>query len=529
MSTDDALLRSSTVMAIGTVASRVTGLIRGLLTVALLGTALLGDVFNVANTMPNILYNLIVGGALTAVFVPQLVRSMRESDGGSAFISKLVTSTTVILGILTIISIFAAPIFVRLFASSYVGRPEFQLTVLIMRYCLPQIFFIGLYALLSQITNAKGKFGPMMWAPVANNLVAISVIGYFLLRAPHWSVATISHSEAVWLAFGTTLGYVIQFAVLIPVVIKTRIKIRARFDWRDDELRKSRHLASWTILFAGISQLGYLITVNLSSSAAVHAEKAGIVTGVGFTPYSNAYFIMLLPHSVITISLVTALLPHLSDLAIDKKFDQLRAQLVRAMRLVGIFTVPSACALLLFGTLITRTLFFGISDGDAQYIGFVLAGFALGLMPMSINLIALRGLNAFENVKLQVLSNLVMNIFGSVLAIFLANSLGPKWVTVGLAGALSVSYLVGAWTTIRLLRRYSIEIHIGEIVGLYTRLAGIYLVIALPLRLFLRFIPGGNTLHLLVVLLVTGFGYLGAARVFKIEEVASAFSLLLRR
>ncbi|MEI6038051.1 MAG: lipid II flippase MurJ, partial [Actinomycetes bacterium] len=269
MSTDDALLRSSTVMAVGTVASRVTGLIRGLLTVALLGTALLGDVFNVANTMPNILYNLIVGGALTAVFVPQLVRSMRESDGGSAFVSKLVTSTTVILGILTIISIFAAPIFVRLFASSYVGRPEFQLTVLIMRYCLPQIFFIGLYALLSQITNAKGKFGPMMWAPVANNLVAISVIGYFLLRAPHWSVATISHSEAVWLAFGTTLGYVIQFAVLIPVVIKTRIKIRARFDWRDDELRKSRHLASWTILFAGISQLGYLITVNLSSSAAV--------------------------------------------------------------------------------------------------------------------------------------------------------------------------------------------------------------------------------------------------------------------
>jgi len=124
---------------------------------------------------------------------------------------------------------------------------------------------------------------------------------------------------------------------------------------------------------------------------------------------------------------------------------------------------------------------------------------------------------------------LVMNIFGSVLAIFLANSLGPKWVTVGLAGALSVSYLVGAWTTIRLLRRYSIDIHIGEIVGLYTRLAGIYLVIALPLRFFLRFIPGGNTLHLLVVLLVTGFGYLGAARVFKIEEVASAFSLLLRR
>lgn len=109
-------------MAIGTVVSRVTGLIRGLLTVALLGTALLGDVFNVANTMPNILYNLIVGGALTAVFVPQLVRAMRDSDGGSAFVSRLVTATTVILGALTVLSIFAAPLFVRIFASSYVGR-----------------------------------------------------------------------------------------------------------------------------------------------------------------------------------------------------------------------------------------------------------------------------------------------------------------------------------------------------------------------------------------------------------------------
>ena len=508
MSTDESLLKSSTAMAIGTVASRVTGLIRGLLTVALLGTALLGDVFNVANTMPNILYNLIVGGALTAVFVPQLVRAMRDSDGGSAFVSRLVTATTVILGLLTILSIFAAPLFVRVFASSYVGRPEFQLTTLIMRYCLPQVFFIGLYALLSQITNAKGKFGPMMWAPVANNLVGIAVIGYFLARSPDWSVTTISHREATLLGIGTTLGYVIQFAVLVPVVMKTRIKIKARFDWKDPELRKSWHLASWTILFAAISQLGYLITVNLSSSAAVHAEKVGITTGVGFTPYSNAYFIMLLPHSVITISLVTALLPHLSDLAIDKKFTEVHDQLVRAIRLVGIFTVPSA---------------------DAQYIGFVLAGFALGLMPMSVNLIALRGLNAFENVKLQVLSNFIMNVLGSVAAIALAMTLSPKWVTVGLAGALSLSYFIGAWTTVRLLRRYGIFIKLSEISGLYLRLAGIFLVIALPLRLALRFIPGGNTLHLVVVLVIAGLGYVGAARVFKIEEVGSAFKLLLRR
>ena len=184
---------------------------------------------------------------------------------------------------------------------------------------------------------------------------------------------------------------------------------------------------------------------------------------------------------------------------------------------------------MLFGTLITRTLFFGISNADAQYIGFVLAGFALGLMPMSVNLIALRGLNAFENVKLQVLSNFIMNALGSVLAVGFAMTLSPKWVTVGLAGALSISYFIGAWTTVRLLRKYEIFIKLSEISGLYLRLGGIFLVIALPLRLALRFIPGGNTLHLLVVLVIAGLGYVGAARVFKIEEVGSAFKLLLRR
>ncbi len=162
-------------------------------------------------------------------------------------------------------------------------------------------------------------------------------------------------------------------------------------------------------------------------------------------------------------------------------------------------------------------------------MGLVLAAFALGLMPMSINLILLRGLNAFENVKRQVLSNLIMNVFASVASIVLALTLHAKWVTVGLAGALSASYFVGAYTTSRLLHRYSIAIHLGEIVGLYLRLAGIFLVIGLPLRLALGYLPGGNTLHLLVVLALGGLGYIGAARIFKIEEVGSAFNLLLRR
>ena len=525
---EGSIIRSSAIMAAGTFVSRITGLVRSLLLVGVLGTTLLGDTYNVANTMPNILYNLIIGGALTAVFVPQMVRAIREPDEGSAFISRLVTATCVILALLVIVAVFAAPLLVRLFASSYVGRPEFNLTVLFMRYCLPQIFFMGLFAILGQVVNAKGKFGPMMWAPVLNNLVVIGVFGYFLHISKDWRVTTITHSQAVWLGLGTTAGFMVQLLILIPVVKKTGIKIQPRFDWRDPEIKKSLHLASWTLAFAAISQLSYLVTVNLSTGAAVRAIKEGVTTGVGYTPYGNAYLILLLPHSVITISIVTAILPLLSSHAIERKIIEIHDELIRAIRLVGIITVPSAIAFLLFGPLITRTLFFGISNADAHYLGLVLSAFSLGLIPLSVNLIALRGLNAFENVKLQVLSNAITNIVASSLAFLAALSLPAKWVTVGLAGALALSYYVGAWSSIRLLRRFDIRIRIQEITKLYARLACIYSICAIPLYLLKRDIPGGNTVALLVVLGISGLGYLGLAKVFRITEVGVALSLFVK-
>ena len=516
-------------MAVGTIVSRITGLIRNLLLVAVLGTKLLGDTYNVANTMPNILYNLLIGGALTAVFVPQIVRATHGADGGSAFISKLVTATSVLLAAITVIAVITSPLLVRAFAPEYVGRPEFSLTVTFMRYCLPQIFFLGIFALLGQIANAKDRFGPMMWAPVLNNLLAIVIFGWYFAKQTHLTVATISSSEVAWLGWGTTAGYVLQTIVLIPVIRQTKIGIRARFDWRDDEMRKSLHLAKWTLVFAAISQLSYFITVNISTSAAIHAAQSGITTGVGYTPYSNALLIFMLPHSIFTISIVTALLPQLARFAIAKNVDAIHDQLVRAIRIVGIITVPSAIAYFLFGPIITRALFFGITDKDAQYIGRVLAAFALGLLPMSINLIALRGLNAFENVKLQVWSNGVGNLLGAIASIAAPFIFPAEWVTVALAGALSISYLVSAWVSIRMLIRFGIHIHIGEILGLYGKLIAMAFLIAFPLHIFQRHLPGGNISHLLIVLITSGVGYLALAHIFRIAEVRNLSEIILGR
>jgi putative peptidoglycan lipid II flippase len=527
--TNHSLLKSSTIMAAGTIVSRITGLVRGLLLVAVLGTTLLGDTFNVANTMPNILYNLIIGGALTAVFVPQIVRATSDEDGGSAFISRLVTATFVFLAGLVLVAILLAPVLVRIFATSYIGRPEFEVTTLFMRYCLPQILFMGLFALLGQVANAKGKFGPMMWAPVLNNLIAIAVFGWFLKYSTQPTVTTIPDSEIIWISLGCTVGYMAQALILIPSISKTNIRIRPRFDWRDSELRKSLHLATWTLLFAAISQVSYLVTVNLSTGAAVKSLNNGIETGVGFTPFSNALLIYMLPHSIITISVVTALLPALSKLAHEKKSPLIHDQLVSAMRLVGLVTVPSSIAFLFFGPLMTETLFFGISLADSNYLGYTLSALALGLAPMSVNLIALRGLNAFENVKLQVLSNTIMNIVAVIVSVIVALTLPPEWVTVGLAGSLALSYYFGAWSTIRLLRRYGISIAISEVFGFYLKLTVLALLVSVPIWFLRDLIPGGNMVRLFVVLAVCGVGYLVLCKIARVSEITSAFQVLARR
>jgi putative peptidoglycan lipid II flippase len=526
---DNQLLRASSVMAVGTIASRVTGLIRNLLLVALLGTAILGDTYNVANTMPNILYNLLIGGALTAVFVPQIVRSLRDSDQGAAFISRLFTITVTFLLLLTVIGIVFSPVIVNLYAPEFSNRPEFDITVTFMRYCLPQIFFLGLFALLGQIANAKGKFGPMMWAPVINNLIAILLFSWFLVNRQDLSLGNISQTDITWLGLGTTAGYLAQALILLPVVIKSGVKLTLRFDWYNSQIIKSFRLASWSFLYAMISQVSYLVTVSIATSAAVKTQVLGDSTGVGFTPYSNAYLILILPHSIITVSVVTALLPRLSNYVIDKKHDELTNSLVKAIRLIGIFTVPAALMFLAFGQLVANTLYFGISNADANYLGLTLSAFALGLIPVSINLVLLRGLNAFENLKSQVIGNLIMNLISIALSYLVASWFEPKWVTVGLAGIFTIHYFIGASISFYLIRRHQVILPLLSISLYYLRLMLIFALVLAPIWFFRGEIPGGNLISLLLVTSVSAVFYLLIAKLLKISEVTDLLKVIWSR
>jgi putative peptidoglycan lipid II flippase len=199
MKTTD-LFRASGIMALGTIISRITGFIRGILIVAVLGTALLADSYNVANTVPNILYSLLVGGALTAIFIPQLVRSFDQGDGGDGFASRLITTISLLLFVLVVLGMFSAPAIVRLYAPEFFTsgfEVEKEIAIAFTRYCLPQIFFLGLFAMLGQVANARGSFAPLMWAPIANNIVGIALFGSFLIFSPVVKINTISNLSLI--------------------------------------------------------------------------------------------------------------------------------------------------------------------------------------------------------------------------------------------------------------------------------------------------------------------------------------------
>ena len=528
------LFKASGVMALGTILSRITGFVRGVLGVAVLGTALLADAYNVANTMPNILFNLLVGGALTAIFVPQLVRSFDEEDGGLLFASRLVTTISAILFVLVALGIIFAPALVQLYAPEF-STPGFELerhiAITFTRYCLPQIFFLGLFTMLGQVANSRGSFAPMMWSPIANNIVVIGVFSYALATFHALTTKTITENQISLLGWGTTAGIVVQALIMFPVVRRAGIRLKFAFGLKG--LGKSFSLAAWTLIYVLISQLGYLITVNVATSAAVRSAKVGITTGVGFTPYSNAYLIMLLPYSIVTISIVTALLPHLSRLAIAKKIDEVKNQLVSAIKIVGVVTIPSAVAFFFFGPLITPVLFLGISLDDSRYIGLVLSALSFGLVAFSINLVLIRGFNAFEDTKTQVASILVINVISVGLSYLFLATLESQYVTIGLGAAFSLSYVVGLFVTLALLKKHIGKLSISEFVPHHFKVLAAALLAMVPVYLVVHYAKwssietglGIRVGRLALVLTLSGVGYLFAARSLGVKEISALGSV----
>ena len=447
-------LRSSAVMAAGTAVSRVLGFVRNIVLVWAIGSALLGDTYFVANTLPNIIYILLAGGALNAVFVPQLVRAAKDPDGGARFTDTLLTVALLLLVGVTVVATLSAPLLIRLYTQGWDG-PELSVGTAFGYWCLPQIFFYGLFTLLGQVLNARGVFGPMMWTPIVNNLVVITTALVFLavMDVDRQDPASISPAGVALLGAGATLGIVAQALALVPFLRRAGYRYRPRLRLRGSGLRRTGTLAGWTLLFVAVNQLGYVVVTRVATGAAKAAELLDLDVGVGITPYQNAYLIFLLPHSIATVSIVTALLPRMSRAAADGRVADLRADISSGLRTTAVATIFATAAFLVLGRHMTTVMYSGDGLEDGRYIGWVLTAFAPGLVLFSAQHLVLRGFYAREDTRTPFLVQCAIVALNVAAVITAAAVLPAQWRTVGMAAGYSAAYAVGLGLSTALLRR----------------------------------------------------------------------------
>jgi len=521
------------VMALGTLASRLTGFLRTFVFVYALGTASLANAYNNSNTLPNTIYYLMLGGIFTSVVVPLLVKAAKEDpDRGEAYAERIYTVGVVALLTVTVVATMLAEPLVNLYGGNIKGTPELDaqhhLMVIFAYFFIPQIFFYGMDSLLGAILNTRGRFGANMWTPVINNVVVIAVGGLFVVtEGLHRTSQTISPAGVKLLAIGTTLGIVIQSIALFPVLRRAGFSMRLRWDLRRAEISQIGHMAGWMLGYVASQWAGNLVAQRVANAA----QAAG---GNGFSTYSYAWQLFQLPYAVVGISVISALLPRMSGHASDRRYSLVRDDFSTGVRLASVIVVPAAVFLGVLGAPLCEFLFAhgSTSPQQARYIGEVFGMFSLGLVPFMLTQLQLRVFYSFHENRTPAIIGMVMLVVGVIGSLIALTVLPPRQVVIGLAAAYVVVTLTGAVLAWPLLLR-----RVGSLDG--------WRITRSLVRMFLATLPGlifafvvmnvvGSVLHApgvmygLVSTVIGGGGalllYAICARVLGIEE----FRILMR-
>ncbi|MFF0278579.1 MULTISPECIES: murein biosynthesis integral membrane protein MurJ [unclassified Streptomyces] len=534
------LLKSSAVMAAGTLVSRLTGFVRSLVITGALGAALLGDTFTIAYTLPTMIYILTVGGGLNSVFVPQLVRSMKnDEDGGEAYANRLLTLVMVALGAIVVLAVFAAPLLIRLMSNTIADDAAANsVAVTFARYCLPTIFFMGVHVVMGQILNARGKFGAMMWTPVLNNIVMIVTFGLFIWvygtsAESHMGVQTIPDEGIRLLGIGTLLGLVVQALAMIPYLRETGFRFRPRFDWKGHGLGKTVKLAKWTVLFVLANQAGVLVVTQLATAAGEESGK----NGAGFLAYSNAQLIWGMPQAIITVSVMAALLPRISRAAHDDDPGAVRDDISQGLRNSAVAIVPVSFAFLALGVPMCTLLYASSGVEAAQGMGFILMAFGLGLIPYSVQYVVLRGFYAYEDTRTPFYNTVIVAAVNAAASAICYVVLPAQWAVVGMAASYGLAYAVGvgiAWRRLR--KRLGGDLDGTHVMRTYARLCMASVpaaIVAGAVGFGLLKLLGEGALGSLVALIVGGAVLLGvffvAAKRMRIAELNTLVGMVRGR
>ena len=528
------LARSTAGMAAGTIASRVLGMVRAGMQLAVVGTGLSGDAWDVANTLPNIIYLLLAGGVLNAVLVPQITRAAGHADGGREYIDRLLTLAITAIAIVAVVFTLTAGLLVRLYSSPTWDPDLRALSTAFALVCMPQIFFYGLYTLLGQVLNARSRFAAYMWAPVVANIVAIGGMAYFLSQYPHQAGFASWTSPMVWVLAGSaTAGVAAQAFVLIVPLWRSGFRFTPRWRFRGVGLRSASTVALWTFAALAVSTLGFIIT----SQVLTFAGKAGVSAGLevpGKISYSNAFIIFMLPHSLVTVSLVTALFTRMSRAAGANNLVEVRADVHRGLRLTAVATVPATVGALVLGFAATATLYPANSEASTRGIATVMMAMMFGLVPFGALYLLQRVFYAFEDAKTPFRLQIVVTVVATIAN--LASLLLPlRWITVGVGAGQSLSNLAGMVVGLVLVRRRLKGLPLREVTRTYVRLGVASLVAAAAASLVLLGL--GQVIHgklfspaaLVAGGLAFAMVYVIVARRLRVREIEDLLEAVLER
>jgi putative peptidoglycan lipid II flippase len=542
--------RSSAIMAAGTLVSRFLGFGK----TWMLGTALglgstVNDTFINANNLPNLIFLLVAGGVFNAVLVPQIIKASKAPDRGADYISRLLTLAVLLLFGLTALVTLAAPGVIELTTQGYSPQQK-ALAVAFAFWCLPQIFFYGLYALLTQVLNANGAFGPAMWAPILNNLVAIAGLGMFIWifgtneLSPH-TLDNWGATQTLLVAGFSTIGVLSQTAILLVPVFRLKLGLRPRFGWRGVGLGHAARLSVWTLLTAAVGQLAFLYVMRIATipgAERIRLQQAGdpsAYTLPGNAVLEVASQLYLLPHSIIALSLATVLFNRMTRASQDGNRAELRDALSHGLRTMAVATVFGALALFaLAGPL--GMFFSGGLRQDGVMLAQTLTILALSTPFMSANFMMSRVFYANEDARTPFYVQLLLAV------VYVAGAFAIQFLPVGqIIYAIAVLYMVGNILSVVIsaffLRRMLGHLDGARIANSYIRMGyaalGSAIAGAGALWLMGSYNPDGfawqNRLTALVTVVVVGpvmlVVYFFLLKLFRVSELSDMLRPLLGR
>jgi putative peptidoglycan lipid II flippase len=445
-------VRNAAMMSVGTLLSRATGVVRVSVTLWALGsTNVVANAYVIANTTPNIVYELILGGILTSVFVPLLVDWAKRHgpDEGRIAGARFLTFVLVVLSVVTLVAMVAAPWIMRLYLIGVKDPAEhaaqLELGTFFLRWFLPQIVFYGVGAVAAGILTAHRRFSAQMFAPVLNNIAVIATMLVFFAmhgREP-MTLEAVSPTERLVLAAGTTLGVVAMTIALWPSLRAIGFRWRLRFDWRHETVRRLLHLARWVALYVVVNQIAYFFIIVFN----------GRVDGGGYVVYSQAFIFFSLPHAIVAVSIFTALLPSLAGAWTDRDLPGVRALFSQGLRDTEVAMLPAAAGYaVLAGPIVALLASYGqMNPASVDLLAKTLAAFAVGLPFFSAFQLLTRTFYAIHDARTPALTNIATAIVNLIADLVLAFGFGLG--VAGLALGFSISYLAGAAILFALLRR----------------------------------------------------------------------------